>query len=82
MNKKLKRKQVITSFAWGEQTTLIGTKQLHFVVSMKVDFVLALALLVADVDSRDNFANGDEFIVDATLFELVGGGSVELHCSA
>lgn len=49
---------------------------------MKVDFVLALALLVADVDSRDNFANGDEFIVDATLFELVGGGSVELHCSA
>lgn len=51
-------------------------------MSFKVDFVLALALLVADVDYRDTLANGDKLVVEATLFELVGGGSVEVHGSA
>jgi len=50
-------------------------------VSMKVDLVLALALLVADFDYGDKLAKRDELVVDATLFELVGDGSVEVHGS-
>ena len=53
---------------------------LQLILPLEVYLVLNLTLLVADVDCGDKLARGDKLIIDATLLEEIGSGSVEKHC--
>lgn len=53
---------------------------LQLFVPLEINLVLNLTLLVADVDGGDKLARGDKLVIDATLLEKIGGGSVEIHC--
>lgn len=53
---------------------------LQFLVSSKAQSEVYVSILGAHIDAREVFADRLELIVDPTLLEQRGGGTVEEHC--